>query len=120
MRDDRAFVLHLSDALREVREFVEGTDYEGFLEDRMMQNAVIRFFEIGPVAGTSEFLSELGFGNQLVLPEERVLENLRGAQARNDIERSGELDGMNFTTEMETGTGKTYVYLLESPPISFS
>jgi type III restriction enzyme len=68
-------------------------------------------FEIGPAAGTGEFLSELGFGNQLVLPEERVLENLRGVQARNDIERSEELDGMNFTTEMETGTGKTYVYL---------
>lgn len=68
-------------------------------------------FEIGPAAGTGEFLSELGFGNQLVLPEEKVLENLRGVQARNGIERSGELDGMNFTTEMETGTGKTYVYL---------
>jgi type III restriction enzyme len=68
-------------------------------------------FEIGPAAGTGEFLSELGFGNQLVLREERVLENLRGVQARNDIERSEELDGMNFTTEMETGTGKTYVYL---------
>jgi type III restriction enzyme len=66
-------------------------------------------FEIGPAAGAGEFLSELGFGNQLVLHDERVLENLRGIQAQNGIERSGELDGMNFTTE--TGTGKTYVYL---------
>ncbi len=68
-------------------------------------------FEIGPTAGAGELLSELGFGNQLALPEESVLENLRTVQARNGIERSGELDGMNFTTEMETGTGKTYVYL---------
>ncbi len=46
MMDDRAFLLHIRDALREVREFVEGTDYEGFLEDRMMQNAVMRSFEV--------------------------------------------------------------------------
>jgi type III restriction enzyme len=63
-------------------------------------------FEIGPAAGTGEFLSELGFGNQLVLPEELVLGNLRGVQARNGIERSEELDGMNFTTEMETGRAR--------------
>jgi uncharacterized protein with HEPN domain len=46
MGDDRAFLLHIRDALREVREFVQGTDYEGFLEDRMMQNAVMRSFEV--------------------------------------------------------------------------
>jgi uncharacterized protein with HEPN domain len=46
MRDDRAFLLHIRDSLREVREFVEGTNYEGFLEDRMMQNAVMRSFEV--------------------------------------------------------------------------
>ncbi|PLS85445.1 MAG: DEAD/DEAH box helicase [Actinobacteria bacterium] len=68
-------------------------------------------FEIGPAAGAGELLNELGFGNQLALGEEAILENLRVVQARNGIERSGELDGMNFTTEMETGTGKTYVYL---------
>lgn len=35
MRDDRAFLLHIRDALREVQEFVEGTDYESFLKDQM-------------------------------------------------------------------------------------
>lgn len=68
-------------------------------------------FEIGPTAGAGELLNELGFGNRLALDQEAILENLRRVQARNGIERSGELDGMNFTTEMETGTGKTYVYL---------
>lgn len=68
-------------------------------------------FEIGPGAGAGEFLSDLGFGNRLALGEEAILENLSEVQERNGIERSGELDGMNFTTEMETGTGKTYVYL---------
>ena len=46
MMDDRAFLLHIRDALHEVRQFVEGTGYEGFLEDRMMQNAVMRSFEV--------------------------------------------------------------------------
>ncbi len=43
-------------------------------------------FEIGLASGTGEVLSELGFGNQLVLPEESALENLRGVQARNGID----------------------------------
>ena len=46
MKDDQAFLHHIRDALREVRDFVEGTDYGGFLEDRMMQNAVVRSFEV--------------------------------------------------------------------------
>ena len=54
-------------------------------------------FEIGPTSGTGEFLSELGFGNQLALSKDRLLENLQSVQGRNDIEQSGELDGMNFT-----------------------
>ncbi len=46
MWDDRAFLLHIRDALREVREFVDGEDYESFLENRMVQNAVMRSFEV--------------------------------------------------------------------------
>ena len=30
---------------------------------------------------------------------------------RNNLKRSDKLEGMNFTVEMESGTGKTYVYL---------
>ncbi|MFV2069994.1 MAG: DEAD/DEAH box helicase family protein, partial [Pirellulales bacterium] len=32
-------------------------------------------------------------------------------QERNNIEPSEELSGLHFSIEMETGTGKTYVYL---------
>ncbi len=46
MNDDRAFLLHIRDALGEVEGFVEGTDYDSFLKDRMMQNAVMRSFEV--------------------------------------------------------------------------
>ena len=46
MSDDHVFLLHVRDALREAREFVEGEDYESFLENRMLQNAVMRSFEV--------------------------------------------------------------------------
>jgi len=52
-----------------------------------------------------------GAGNNLVLSEDQILNNLQVIQANNDIPVSEKLDGMNFTVEMETGTGKTYVYL---------
>lgn len=53
----------------------------------------------------------LGIGNFLELNENEILKNVQEIQARNGLPRSEFLDGMNFTVEMETGTGKTYVYL---------
>ncbi len=37
MRDDRVFLLHVREALREVREFVEGKSYESFLENQRVR-----------------------------------------------------------------------------------
>ena len=60
-------------------------------------------------------IGELGVSNPL--PEDAglfyasLLENLREIQTRNGIQVSKVLDGRNFSVEMETGTGKTYVYL---------
>lgn len=59
--------------------------------------------------------TELGVGNptpsDAVAFEAATLANLRAVQERNDIAMSEVLDGMHFSVEMETGTGKTYVYL---------
>ncbi|MFO0971428.1 MAG: DEAD/DEAH box helicase family protein [Candidatus Saccharimonadales bacterium] len=56
--------------------------------------------------------NEIGaVGNNLLLDEDSILENVRAIQNENGIEPSERLDGMNFSVEMETGTGKTYVYL---------
>jgi len=72
--------------------------------------------------------TELGAGNRLLLGEEKLRNNLRLIQTRNDIEVADPaiapeawelLDGPagearrcpHFSVEMETGTGKTYVYL---------
>lgn len=52
-----------------------------------------------------------GIGNKLVLSEEQILANLQNVQRLNEITPSAQLDGMHFSVEMETGTGKTYVYL---------
>ena len=55
--------------------------------------------------------SDLGIGNRLRLLDEDILKNVRAIQLRNGLAPSDTLDGLNFTVEMETGTGKTYVYL---------
>jgi type III restriction enzyme len=59
-------------------------------------------------------LDEVGaVGNNLVLDKEAVLQNLQNVQNRNGLQVNEKLDGdaLNFSIEMETGTGKTYVYL---------
>ena len=55
--------------------------------------------------------SDLGLGNRLTLPDDELLKNLTAIQLRNGLPPSSGLASGNFTVEMETGTGKTYVYL---------
>lgn len=87
--------------------------------------SVVGLFSALPLQGstfslTSEVSTRLGFSELGVsnpLPpdpvefERAILSRLRAVQERNGIEMSGALDGHNFSIEMETGTGKTYVYL---------
>ena len=49
-------------------------------------------------------------GNILSLTKEQIVKNTRAVQERNDIV-DAKSDDLNFSIEMETGTGKTYVYL---------
>ena len=55
--------------------------------------------------------SELGIGNRLQLLDDELLANLSAIQTRNGLRPSASLASGDFTEEMETGTGKTYVYL---------
>jgi len=55
--------------------------------------------------------TELGMGNRLLLNDEAVLANVHRVQDINAIDRIPALQGYHFSVEMETGTGKTYVYL---------
>src|SRR6266852_1248284 len=55
--------------------------------------------------------SDLGIGNRLQLLDDELLANLDDIQIRNGLRPSSALASGDFTVEMETGTGKTYVYL---------
>lgn len=68
-------------------------------------------------------LTETGLANRLMLSNEKLLDNCRSVQKANGLPQSLKLEILtlnnnetfnsfsNFTVEMETGTGKTYVYL---------
>ncbi|SNT22605.1 type III restriction enzyme [Sphingomonas laterariae] len=53
----------------------------------------------------------LGIGNRLTLLDDEIISNLNEIQLRNGLPPSASLASGDFTVEMETGTGKTYVYL---------
>ncbi len=55
--------------------------------------------------------SDLGVGNRLTLLDDELLKNLNDVQLRGGLPPSSSLTSGDFTVEMETGTGKTYVYL---------
>ena len=55
--------------------------------------------------------SDLGVGNRLTLLDDEIFQNLTSVQLRNGLAPSSTLTSGDFTVEMETGTGKTYVYL---------
>lgn len=59
--------------------------------------------------------NDLGIGNRLSLLDEQILENLKAIQLRNGLPPSDTLDSGDFTVEMETGTGKTYVLPAHHP-----
>ena len=85
-------------------------------------NAVVGVFDGQPFVQTGAmafqslqigglFQTELGMGNRLHLPDDDILKNVHAIQEANDIEKVAALQGREFSIEMETGTGKTYVYL---------
>jgi len=89
--------------------------------------SVIQMGEWGGMFAGQE-RTELGVGNQMLLSVDKLLTNVRTIQARNDIDvpdptlplEAWDLFDApanvartcpHFSVEMETGTGKTYVYL---------
>lgn len=82
-------------------------------------NAVVDVFEGQTYAeqmltleqAPDELFGALAFGNSVQLSDAALLANARKVQQRNGIALVEELRGRNFSVEMETGTGKTYVYL---------
>jgi type III restriction enzyme len=89
--------------------------------------AIINLGSLGGLFDGQES-TELGVGNRLLLAPEQLRENTRAVQARNEVGVLDEQTALeawdvfdvpanqprecpHFSVEMETGTGKTYVYL---------
>lgn len=71
-------------------------------------------FTVAPYNGQiGLYDSTNGIGNRLELDEDEILENLQAIQLRNGLPQTKSLKAgkYDFDVEMETGTGKTYVYL---------
>ena len=73
-------------------------------------------FTVTPVSSAAQAQlafaeNDLGVGNRLTLLDEEIFKNLKDIQLRNGVPPSASLASGDFTVEMETGTGKTYVYL---------
>ena len=88
-------------------------------EGQLSELSVLETTFSTPVRGSEsqdalEIANEVGaIGNNLVLDPKSLLENLQVVQDRNGLEVVNELEesSLDFDVEMETGTGKTYVYL---------
>jgi type III restriction enzyme len=63
------------------------------------------------VAGRTGFFAHEIFSNKkLEIADSDILKNVQTLQKEQGLKVIDRLDGLNFTVEMETGTGKTYVY----------
>lgn len=65
------------------------------------------------IFGLGVHQNELGLCNEIHLDEDTIQENLCNVQRSNTIPAQDTIKskGLNFSVEMETGTGKTYIYL---------
>lgn len=63
---------------------------------------------MGEIVGQK--VTATGIGNKREISENEVIENIQKIQIRNNLKKSNSVLDWNFTVEMETGTGKTYVY----------
>lgn len=68
-----------------------------------------------PKGAQRDLYANVGIGNSIKITEEDMLDNIQRIQLRNGVPQSTaqsfKKEGLNFSVEMETGTGKTYVYL---------
>jgi type III restriction enzyme len=89
-------------------------------QDSLQTNFSVSKTVKGPQNDLFSNQTELGVGNKLDLLDDELLENIRHIQLKQGLKQTQEGDWLeqvkskvsrNFTVEMETGTGKTYVYL---------
>lgn len=67
-------------------------------------------FSMEQSGGQMELFASVGVSNALYIEDSRIIENMQSVQKKNLLPQTNELQGRQFSIEMETGTGKTYVY----------
>ena len=67
-------------------------------------------FSMEQSGGQTFFFNETGIANALHITDKNMLTNMRAVQKNNLLPQTEDLQGRQFSLEMETGTGKTYVY----------
>lgn len=81
------------------------------LKDSLFTIDISRDIQMYKRAETEGVSYLLGHSNKLSIENDILLKNIQDIQENNDIQRTKSLQNNNFTIEMETGTGKTYVYI---------
>lgn len=103
------------DAINSVVDLFDGQPKDAEKLETTLRGQVAAVNETENAALDLDLSQEVGaVGNRLVLDRDTVLANLQRVQDRNGLEVASKLfddSGLDFDIEMETGTGKTYVYL---------
>ena len=67
-------------------------------------------FSVDHEAQMSFAQNDFGIGNMLLIDKDTLRTNMHTVQKRSNLPLTDDVDEMRFCVEMETGTGKTYVY----------
>ena len=54
--------------------------------------------------------NDFGFGNKLMIDDDTLISNMHAIQKRHKLPITRDFESKQYSIEMETGTGKTYVY----------
>ena len=74
------------------------------------QNKTSTTFSIVEEQQVNLLQNEFGVGNAMLIDDVALLDNMNTIQRRNKLVQTSDTDSRQFCVEMETGTGKTYVY----------
>ncbi|GAB2530087.1 DEAD/DEAH box helicase family protein [Paramicrobacterium agarici] len=103
------------DAIKSVVDLFDGQPKDAEKLETTLRGQVAALDETENAALDLDLSQEVGaVGNRLVLDRDTVLANLQRVQDKNGLEVASKLfddSALDFDIEMETGTGKTYVYL---------
>ena len=67
-------------------------------------------FSMEQSGGQVGLFANVGIANALCINDKQIIGNMQAVQQKNLLPKTDDLQERQFSVEMETGTGKTYVY----------